>query len=174
MTQTRIPVTAGSVTELLRAELIKVDTSARRLAEYSFDASNYRVQPLGVIFPRDAAQVATAIKACRATDTALTFRGGGTSMAGNAVGPGLILDFSRHMHALLGLDAQSGWVDVQPGMVLANLTAEVEARTAGKLSFAPDPSSKTRASIGGSIGNDACGNHSVRYGRTGFLQIALH
>lgn len=173
MTQTRIPVTAGSVTELLRAELLEVDTSARRLAEYSFDASNYRVQPLGVIFPHDAAQVATAIKACRATDTALTFRGGGTSMAGNAVGPGLILDFSRHMHALLGLDAQAGWVDVQPGMVLANLTAEVEARTAGKLSFAPDPSSKTRATIGGSIGNDACGNHSVRYGRTGAHVIEL-
>lgn len=87
-------------------------------------------------------------------------------MAGNAIGPGLVLDFSRHMHRIHTIDEESSTVGVEPGVILSTLTREVEKATEGRMTFAPDPSSKTRATVGGSIGNDACGNHSVRYGRT--------
>lgn len=107
-----------------------------------------------------------AVAACRAIGTAVIARGGGTSMAGNAVGPGLVLDLSRHMDRVLGIDEEAGTVDVEPGVVLATLSREVERVTGGRRTFAPDPSSKNRATVGGAIGNDACGNHSVRYGRT--------
>lgn len=166
MTQTAAPTAVGSVAGILEAAGIEFDDSERRRAEYSYDASNYRVRPLGVVFPRTAADVARTLRACHEAGTPVTGRGGGTSMAGNAVGPGVVLDFSRHMNAIHALDEDGLWVDVEPGMVLATLSREIEARTAGRLTFAPDPSSKTRATVGGAIGNDACGNHSVRYGRT--------
>lgn len=87
-------------------------------------------------------------------------------MAGNAIGPGIVMDFSRHMNRILSIDEANGVANVEAGVVLATLTRECEKATGGTLTFAPDPSSKNRATIGGSIGNDACGNHSVRYGRT--------
>lgn len=87
-------------------------------------------------------------------------------MAGNAVGPGLVIDFSRHMYRILAIDEQAGLADVEPGVVLSVLSGTVEQATGRRLTFAPDPSSKNRATVGGSVGNDACGNHSVRYGRT--------
>ncbi|NKX50782.1 FAD-binding oxidoreductase, partial [Arthrobacter deserti] len=150
----------------LAAAGLDADTSPRRLAEYSYDASNYRVRPLAVVFPRSVADVLAAVAACRDTGTPLTGRGGGTSMAGNAVGPGVVLDFSRHMNRIHSLDEAAGTVSVDPGVVLSKLTGEVERATGGRLTFAPDPSSKNRATAGGAVGNDACGNHSVRYGRT--------
>ncbi|QCU78978.1 FAD-binding oxidoreductase [Citricoccus sp. SGAir0253] len=154
------------VVDRLRAAGLDPDASPRRLAEYSYDASNYRVAPVAVVFPRSAEEVRAAVVACRETGTALIGRGGGTSMAGNAVGPGVVLDLSRHLNRVHGIDEAAGTVDVEPGMVLAELTREVEAATGGRLTFAPDPSSRTRATVGGAIGNDACGNHSVRHGRT--------
>ncbi|WP_084033438.1 FAD-binding and (Fe-S)-binding domain-containing protein [Arthrobacter sp. 35/47] len=150
----------------LSAAGINADTSPRRLAEYSYDASNYRLPPLAVVFPRTADDVVTTLAVCRETGTPLISRGGGTSMAGNAVGPGIVLDFSRHMNRIRSVDEASGITDVEPGVVLAVLSREVEKVTGGRLTFAPDPSSKNRATVGGSLGNDACGNHSVRYGRT--------
>ncbi|MCH6468430.1 FAD-binding and (Fe-S)-binding domain-containing protein [Sinomonas terrae] len=145
---------------------IPADSSPRRRAEYAYDASNYRVEPLAVVFPRTVEDVVAAVAACRETGTPLISRGGGTSMAGNAVGPGLVLDFSRHMDRIGAVDEAAGTVDVEPGVVLAALSREVERITDGRQTFAPDPSSKNRATVGGAIGNDACGNHSVRYGRT--------
>ncbi|WP_372352320.1 FAD-binding and (Fe-S)-binding domain-containing protein [Streptomyces sp. KL116D] len=145
---------------------VPADASSRRRSEYAYDASNYRVEPLAVAFPRTVEDVVAAVAACRASGTAIVARGGGTSMAGNAVGPGLVLDFSRHMDRVLGIDEEAGTVDVEPGVILATLSREVEYVTGGRRTFAPDPSSKNRATIGGAIGNDACGNHSVRYGRT--------
>ena len=166
MTQTAPPTTDPAVAGLLADAGVEADTTPRRLSEYSYDASNYRIRPAAVVFPRDAADVVATVRACQATGTAITGRGGGTSMAGNAVGPGVVLDFSRHMNGILAVDEEARWVDVEPGMVLATLSREIEDRTGGRLTFAPDPSSKTRATVGGAIGNDACGNHSVRYGRT--------
>ncbi|MFX1821810.1 FAD-binding and (Fe-S)-binding domain-containing protein [Pseudarthrobacter sp. CC4] len=149
----------------LSAAGIDADTSPRRLAEYSYDASNYRVAPLAVVFPRSTEDVVGTLAACRETGTPLISRGGGTSMAGNAIGPGVVLDFSRHMNRIHGIDEAAGTVAVDPGVVLAVLSREVERATGNRYTFAPDPSSKNRATIGGSLGNDACGNHSVRYGR---------
>jgi FAD/FMN-containing dehydrogenase/Fe-S oxidoreductase len=159
-----------SRTTALLAELeaagIHADASPRRRAEYSYDASNYRVEPVAVAFPRTVADVVAAVAVCRANGRAVIARGGGTSMAGNAVGPGLVLDFSRYMNKISGIDKEAGTVNVEPGVILSVLSREVERATAGRSTFAPDPSSKNRATIGGSIANDACGNHSVRYGRT--------
>ncbi|GAA2111753.1 FAD-binding and (Fe-S)-binding domain-containing protein [Kocuria atrinae] len=161
MTPAAIPVVTR-----LREVGIEVDPSERRTSEYAYDASNYRVRPLAVVFPRAVDDVVATVRACAATRTPVVSRGGGTSMAGNAVGRGVVVDFSRHMDRILEVDREAGTVAVEPGVVLANLTREVEAATGGKLTFAPDPSSKNRATVGGAIGNDACGNHSVRYGRT--------
>ncbi|SDQ80659.1 FAD-binding and (Fe-S)-binding domain-containing protein [Arthrobacter crystallopoietes] len=160
------PEKQPAVLTRLAAAGVAADSSPRRLAEYSYDASNYRVPPLAVVFPRSVEDVAAVVAACRETGTPLIGRGGGTSMAGNAIGPGVVLDFSRHMNRIHTIDEAAGTVDVDPGMVLAVLSREVEKATGGKLTFAPDPSSKTRATVGGALGNDACGNHSVRYGRT--------
>lgn len=154
------------VLERLSAAGISADSSPRRLAEYAYDASNYRVPPLAVVFPRSVEDVEAALAVCRETGTPLISRGGGTSMAGNAIGPGVVLDFSRHMHRIHGIDEAAGTVAVDPGVVLAVLSREVEKATGNRFTFAPDPSSKNRATVGGSLGNDACGNHSVRYGRT--------
>ncbi|MEX5260351.1 FAD-binding and (Fe-S)-binding domain-containing protein [Kocuria sp. CPCC 205263] len=155
-----------AVLGLLAAAGVAADSSPRRLAEYAYDASNYRVPPLAVVFPRTVEEVLAAVAACRETGTALVGRGGGTSMAGNAVGPGVVLDFSRYLNRIHSIDEASGTVDVDPGVVLSDLTREVERATGNRSTFAPDPSSKNRATVGGAIGNDACGNHSVRYGRT--------
>jgi FAD/FMN-containing dehydrogenase/Fe-S oxidoreductase len=119
-----------------------------------------------VLFPRNVADVVAALKACSETGTPVVPRGGGTSMAGNAVGPGLVIDFSRHMARILSIDEETGTADVEPGVILSVLSGKVEKATGQRMTFAPDPSSKNRATVGGSVGNDACGNHSVRYGRT--------
>ncbi|MGO4248341.1 FAD-binding and (Fe-S)-binding domain-containing protein [Paenarthrobacter sp. RAF54_2] len=145
---------------------VSTDSSSRRRAEYSYDASNYRVEPLAVSFPRSVDDVVAAVAACRESGTSIIARGGGTSMAGNAIGPGLVLDFSRHMNQVLAINEEAGTVEVEPGVILSVLSREVERATDGRCTFAPDPSSKNRATVGGAIGNDACGNHSVRYGRT--------
>ncbi|RAM38386.1 FAD-binding and (Fe-S)-binding domain-containing protein [Arthrobacter globiformis] len=154
------------VLDRLSAAGISADSSPRRLAEYSFDASNYRVPPLAVVFPRSTEDVVATLAVCRETGTPLVSRGGGTSMAGNAIGPGVVLDFSRYMNRIHAIDEAAGTVAVDPGVVLAVLSREVEKATGNRFTFAPDPSSKNRATVGGSLGNDACGNHSVRYGRT--------
>ncbi|SDI55028.1 FAD/FMN-containing dehydrogenase [Arthrobacter cupressi] len=155
----------ATLLERLRTSGIDVDDSPRRRSEYSYDASNYRVRPAAVAFPRNVDDVRTVMRACSASGVPTTARGGGTSMAGNAIGEGLVIDTSRWMTAVGTLDAGHRAVWVDAGVVLGELRAHVERATQGELTFAPDPSSQTRATIGGSIGNDACGNHSVAYGR---------
>ncbi|WP_223932545.1 FAD-binding and (Fe-S)-binding domain-containing protein [Arthrobacter sp. StoSoilB5] len=144
---------------------IEVDDSPRRRSEYSYDASNYRVRPAAVAFPKNVDDVRTVLRVCSALGVPTTARGGGTSMAGNAIGAGLVIDLSRWMKSVGTLDADQATVWADAGVVLGELRAQVENETTGTLTFAPDPSSLTRATIGGSIGNDACGNHSVAYGR---------
>ncbi|PTM86070.1 FAD-binding and (Fe-S)-binding domain-containing protein [Dietzia psychralcaliphila] len=142
------------------------EADPRRIAEYSYDASNYRVVPAAVLFPRTEAEVATALAVCHRLGVPATARGGGTSMAGNAIGTGLVLDLSRHMNRVLGVDEGARTVTAEAGCVLTALRAAVHTATDSRLTFAPDPSSQSRACLGGAIGNDACGNHSVRHGRT--------
>jgi FAD/FMN-containing dehydrogenase/Fe-S oxidoreductase len=140
-----------------------VDDSRRRRAEYATDASNYRVVPEVVVFPRDADDALAALAVAREAGAPVTARGGGTSVAGNAVGPGVVLDFSRHMHRIGAVDPEARTAVVEPGVVMGNLQAA--ARPHG-LRFGPDPSTQDRATLGGMIGNNACGPHAVAYGRT--------
>jgi len=149
----------------LRFRGVDIDDSARRLTEYSYDASNYRVRPSAVAFPRTVHEVREIVRLCRDAAVPLVARGGGTSMAGNAVGEGVVVDLSRWMTGMDEVDPSSKSVWVEAGVVLGELRRSVEQLSGGELTFAPDPSSATRATVGGSIANDACGNHSVAYGR---------
>lgn len=166
-------VDGADVVELLSAGTVEIDRTSRRLSEYSYDASNYRVTPLAVAFPRTPVEVTQVVTACSRAGVPVIARGGGTSMAGNAIGRGVVLDLSRHMDRVISIDEESRTAVVEPGVVLAELAESVENRTAGRLTFAPDPSSRNRATVGGAVGNDACGNHSVRYGRTGDHVVSL-
>ncbi|MBW0272094.1 oxidoreductase [Nocardia sp. MH4] len=140
-----------------------VDASVRRRAEYSSDASNYRVRPTLVVFPRHDADVAATVTFAREHGLSLTARGAGTSVAGNAVGPGIVLDFSRHLRGVLAVDPQARTARVQPGVVLSDLQRRL--RSDG-LRFGPDPSTQDRCTLGGMIGNNACGPHALAWGRT--------
>ncbi len=149
--------------ELRRAGVVEVDAGSRRRAEYSTDASNYRVVPEAVVFPRHADEVALALEVARRTGSPLTARGGGTSCAGNAVGAGIVLDFSRHLNRLIELDPQARTATVQPGLILSELQRVAAVHG---LRFGPDPSTQARCTMGGMIGNNACGPHALAYGRT--------
>lgn len=167
------PTPLNDLTTALTALGVDVDSSPRRIAEYSFDASNYRVPPVAVTFPRDSGDVVATVRACRRHGIPVTVRGGGTSMAGNAIGRGVVIDFSRHMRRVVSIDAESRVAVVEPGIVLTDLQRAVRTASHGGLTFAPDPSSQSRATVGGAIGNDACGNHSVRHGRTADHVVSL-
>ncbi|WP_449476967.1 FAD-binding and (Fe-S)-binding domain-containing protein [Streptomyces abikoensis] len=129
----------------------------------TMDASNYRRVPLGVVAPRDAGDVAAALAVCRAHGVPVVARGGGTSIAGQATGTGVVLDFTRHMNAITAIDPEARTAVVQPGVVLDALRA---AAAAHGLTFGPDPSTHARCTLGGMIGNNACGAHSVAWGTT--------
>jgi FAD/FMN-containing dehydrogenase/Fe-S oxidoreductase len=149
--------------ELRRVGVAQVDASSRRRAEYSSDASNYRLVPQVVVFPRAAEEVALALQVARDTGTPLVARGAGTSCAGNAVSAGILLDFSHAMNRLVSLDPDSRTAVVQPGLILADLQ---RAAAPHGLRFGPDPSTQARCTIGGMIGNNACGAHALAYGKS--------
>ncbi len=155
--------TRGLVDALRRAGVAEVDASTRRRAEYSTDASLYRVPPAAVVFPRHDDEVAAVLAVCRETGAPLTARGGGTSIAGNAVGTGVVLDFSRHLDQITDVDAAARTAVVRPGVVLDALQRAV--RQYG-LRFGPEPSTHSRCTLGGMIGNNSCGSRALAYGRT--------
>ncbi|MFD5236234.1 FAD-binding and (Fe-S)-binding domain-containing protein [Streptomyces tendae] len=137
------------------------DTTSRALT--TMDASNYRRVPLGVVAPRDADDVAAVLEVCREHAVPVVARGGGTSIAGQATGAGVVLDFTRHMNRLVGIDPQARTAVVQPGLVLDRLQ---DAAAPHGLRFGPDPSTHSRCTLGGMIGNNSCGSHSVAWGTT--------
>ncbi|MGW3552964.1 FAD-binding and (Fe-S)-binding domain-containing protein [Streptomyces griseoincarnatus] len=141
----------------------EVDLGVTARALTTMDASNYRRIPLGVVAPRDADDVAAALAVCREHGVPVVPRGGGTSIAGQATGTGIVLDFTRHMNRLLSLDPEAGTAVVQPGLVLDRLQ---EAAAPHGLRFGPDPSTHGRCTLGGMIGNNSCGSHSVAWGTT--------
>ncbi|MFD8252300.1 FAD-binding and (Fe-S)-binding domain-containing protein [Streptomyces werraensis] len=141
----------------------EVDLGVTARALTTMDASNYRRIPLGVVAPRDADDVAAALAVCRERGVPVVPRGGGTSIAGQATGTGIVLDFTRHMNRLLSLDPEAGTAVVQPGLVLDRLQ---EAAAPHGLRFGPDPSTHGRCTLGGMIGNNSCGSHSVAWGTT--------
>ncbi|WP_405657669.1 FAD-binding and (Fe-S)-binding domain-containing protein [Streptomyces sp. RK9] len=148
---------------LRRAVRGEVDFSVTGRALNTMDASNYRRVPLGVVAPRDAADVAAALAACQEHDVPVVARGGGTSIAGQATGTGVVLDFTRHMAGILDLDPDARTARVQPGLVLDTLRS---AAAPHGLTFGPDPSTHSRCTLGGMIGNNSCGSHSVAWGTT--------
>ena len=147
---------------------VRVDLTSR--AAYSSDASLYRVMPKAVVFPAGVDDVAAALEVCGREGVPVTARGAGTSIAGNAVGTGVVLDFSRYMNRVLSVDPESRTAVVQPGVVQSVLQA---AALPYGLRFGPDPSSHTRCTIGGMIGNNACGSRALGYGRTSDNVAAL-
>ncbi|MFE9929803.1 FAD-binding and (Fe-S)-binding domain-containing protein [Streptomyces sp. NPDC005533] len=154
----------GELERTLRAELRgEVDFGAAARALTTMDASNYRRVPVGVVAPRDAEDVAAALRVCAEAGVPVVPRGGGTSIAGQATGTGVVLDLTRHMNALVSVDPAARTAVVQPGLVLDRLREAV--RPYG-LTFGPDPSTHSRCTLGGMIGNNACGAHSVAWGTT--------
>ncbi|MFR9723792.1 FAD-binding and (Fe-S)-binding domain-containing protein [Streptomyces sp. MS19] len=136
-------------------------TAARALT--TMDASNYRRVPVGVVAPRDAEDVAAALAVCAEHGAPVVARGGGTSIAGQATGTGVVLDFTRYMNGVLRVDPEARTAVVQPGVVCDALRA---AAAPYGLTFGPDPSTHSRCTVGGMIGNNACGSHSVAWGTT--------
>ena len=150
--------------------LIDVDSSVGTRARYSSDAGLTRIPPLAVAFPRTPEQAVAAFHLARAHGVPLTARGGGTSCASNAIGPGLVLDFSRHMNRVLSIDPEARTATVEPGCVGSTLQA---AAAKHGLRFGPDPSSQNRATIAGMVANNACGPHATAWGRTSDNIVSL-
>ncbi len=140
---------------------VRFDRMSRVL--YSTDASIYQIEPLGVVIPRDADDVVAVIEAANRHGVPVLPRGGGTSLAGQTVGHAIVIDFSKYMRRVLEIDAEAGWVRTQPGIVLDELNQHLEPH--GVL-FAPDPSTGNRGNVGGAIGNNSCGAHSIVWGKT--------
>ncbi|GAA5063787.1 FAD-binding and (Fe-S)-binding domain-containing protein [Nocardia callitridis] len=164
-TQGRVLTQSDSDTigRALRSAGLEVRDDAGTRGMYASDASLYRIPPLAVVRPRTVEEVATALAVSREHGVPLTSRGAGTSVAGNAVGRGIVLDFSRYLDRVLAVDPQARTAIVEPGTVHATLQRAV---TPHGIRFGPDPSTHTRCTIGGMIGNNACGSRSLAYGRT--------
>ncbi|HEV2214702.1 MAG TPA: FAD-binding and (Fe-S)-binding domain-containing protein [Terracidiphilus sp.] len=132
-------------------------------AMYAADASNYRQLPIGVVYPRHAADVEAALAACRAVGAAVLPRGGGTSLSGQCANVAVVFDFSRFMHQLVSLDPAARLAVVEPGIVLDRLRDAAELH---HLTYAPDPATHSRCTLGGMIGNNSCGVHGLLGGKT--------
>ncbi len=139
---------------------VRFDLGSRAL--YAADASNYRQLPVGVVFPRDAADVEAALAACRATGAAVLPRGAGTSLAGQCVNVAVVFDYSRYMNALISIDPAAKLARVEPGIVLDRLRDAAEVH---HLTYAPDPATHSRCTLGGMIGNNSCGVHGLLGGK---------
>ena len=150
----------GVLRKRLRGE-VRFDDGSRAL--YATDASNYRQVPIGVVIPRDVADAALTIAICREYDVPVVARGGGTSLAGQGCNVAVVIDFSKHVNRSLELDPERRMARVEPGIVLDELRNAAERY---HLTFAPDPATHNHCTIGGMIGNNSCGVHSVMGGKT--------
>ncbi len=156
---TREPLEAA-----LRAALkgeVRFDAGAR--AAYASDASNYRQVPIGVVLPRSAEDIVAAVAACREHGAPILARGGGTSLCGQTVNVAVVIDASKYLDAVLELDVASRTARVEPGVVCDALRGAAERHG---LTFGPDPATHSRCTLGGMIGNNSCGAHSVMAGKT--------
>ncbi len=140
---------------------VRFDDYTKQL--YATDASAYEVTPIGVVFPTSTADVAAAVEYCAEREIPVLPRGGGTSLAGQSVNEAVVLDFTQEMDGLLSLDAEGRECRVQSGAILAEVN---EALSEYDLKFAPDPSTANQSAIGGAIGNNTTGAHSLKYGKT--------
>ena len=150
----------GELRRTVRGE-VRFDRGSRAL--YATDASNYRQVPIGVVVPRDEDDVRAAVAVCRAFDAPILARGSGTSLAGQSCNVAVVLDFTKYMNRILEVDLEKRVARVQPGVILDTLRARAERH---HLTFGPDPSTHSRCSLGGMIGNNSCGTHSLLAGKT--------
>jgi FAD/FMN-containing dehydrogenase/Fe-S oxidoreductase len=151
------------VTDLRRRLRGEVRFDAGSRAVYSADASNYRQVPIGVVIPRSADDIVAAIEACRTHRVPILARGGGTAQNGQCVNVAVVIDCSKYLNRVLMVDPQAGRARVEPGVVCDALRDAAEAHG---LTFAPDPATHSRCTLGGMIGNNSCGPHSLMAGKT--------
>ena len=149
--------------DLERALGASADFGAQAKALYATDASNYRQVPIGVVTPRSYDEVVEAVRIAREHDAPIVARGGGTSLAGQGCNVALCIDFSRHLHRVIDINPLNSTARVEPGCILDRLN---DAAAPAGLIFGPDPATHSRNTLGGMIGNDSCGVHSVKWGRT--------
>jgi FAD/FMN-containing dehydrogenase/Fe-S oxidoreductase len=159
---------AMETARVLQAELdaridgeVRFDRTSRML--YSTDASNYQIEPIGVVVPKSLDDVQASIELASSHGVPILARGGGSGLAGQAVGTGLIIDFSKYLNRVLEVDAEARRVTVEPGINLDLLNRQLRPNG---LMYGPDPSSSNRATIGGVISNNSSGAHSILYGMT--------
>ncbi len=140
---------------------VRFDPFSRVL--YSTDASIYQMQPVGVVIPRSVEDVLAVMEVARDNRVPVLPRSGGTSLAGQTVNHAIVMDFSKYMNQVLEVNEEEQWARVQPGIILDQLNRHL---TRYNLQYAPDPTTSSRACVGGGIGNNTCGAHSVIYGKT--------
>ena len=161
---TKAPLADDGLLAALRdAGIAEVDDSGLARALYSSDGSLYRVLPRAVVRPRHPDEIVATLETCRALGVPVTARGAGTSIAGNAVGPGVVIDTSRHLSRVVSIDREARTATIEPGVVQSALQ---KAALPHGLRFGPDPSTHNRCTVGGMIGNNACGSRALGYGRT--------
>jgi FAD/FMN-containing dehydrogenase len=151
---------ARALRERVRGE-VRFDAGSRAL--YATDASNYRQVPIGVVVPRDVDDVVATLAVCRALGAPVTSRGGGTSLAGQGCNVAVVVDFSKHVDRILSVDPARRLARVEPGVVLDELRRAADRHG---LTFGPDPSTHDHCTLGGMIGNNSCGTHSMMAGCT--------
>src|ERR1044071_9276660 len=163
-TTSQITVDAGALEIALKSTVRgEVRFGGADRGMYASDASNYRMVPLGVILPRDVDDVVAAVAACRKYGAPIFARGGGTAIPGQTVNDGVLFDFSKYMNRIHELDPANKRTRVEPGLVLDSLR---DAANKYNLTFGPDPATHSRCTLGGMIGNNSCGVHSVMAGET--------
>lgn len=144
---------------------VRFDVGSRAL--YATDGSNYRQVPIGVVIPKDAEDVQETIAACHRFGAPLLSRGGGTSLAGQCCNVAVVMDFSKYMNRIIGIDRRKRLGKVQPGCVLDDLREEASKH---QLTFGPDPATHSHCTLGGMLGNNSCGIHSLLSNKHGFGQ----
>ncbi|MGN6359454.1 MAG: FAD-binding and (Fe-S)-binding domain-containing protein [Thermomicrobiales bacterium] len=160
----RAHVDADALAAELRAAVrgeVRFDAGSRAL--YATDASNYRQPPIGVVIPRDTDDIVRTVALCRQYDAPLLPRGGGTSLAGQCCNVAVVLDCSKYLRGIVSLDPQQKRARVQPGIVLDDLRNAAERH---HLTFGPDPATHDHCTLGGMLGNNSCGVHSIMAGKT--------
>jgi FAD/FMN-containing dehydrogenase len=140
---------------------VRFDDTSRKL--YSTDASIYQVMPLGVVIPRTEQDLIATVQIALETRTPITSRGGGTSLSGQSIGPGIVIDCSKYLNEIGPVDSEGRKVWVQPGVVLEQLNRHVAGMN---LQFGPEVATFSRATLGGMIGNNSAGARSILYGQT--------
>lgn len=158
---------AAELAATIRGE-VRFDAGSRAL--YSTDASNYRHIPIGLVIPRDEQDVIAAVDLCRKYNAPILTRGAGTSLAGQACNAAVILDFSKYMNSIGEVDLATNTMRVQPGAILDRVREKAELHN---LTFAPDPATHSRCTLGGMIGNNSCGVHALMGGKTVDNIVAL-